>query len=118
MRSRSPAVVEDVRIGAAGLLQGVRQDRQAVEGTILVDRRCEPHDGAVPGAQPARVNPGRAEGVPEDLAYQPGHWPVATLGTCIEARLSRDISVCPGRFSSSQACSWAAAPGSAVTVRS
>src|SRR4051794_19277095 len=35
--ARLPAVVQDVGVVAAGVFEGVRQDRQAVEGTFFID---------------------------------------------------------------------------------
>jgi len=37
MRPRSPAVVEDVGAFATGILEGIRQDRKPVEGTVIVN---------------------------------------------------------------------------------
>src|SRR5262249_41611256 len=61
-----PTVAQDVRVGTTGDFQGVGQDRQAVEGTVLVDGLDQPADGAAVPRQPAGVDRwGRAERVAE-----------------------------------------------------
>jgi hypothetical protein len=50
MRSRPSTVVQDVGVGAAGVFQGVGQDRQAVKGSFLVDGYGQLRDrGGEPG---------------------------------------------------------------------
>src|SRR5262249_7365436 len=52
MWPRPAAVTEDVGVGATGLFQGVGQDRQAVEGSLVVDRLGQPGNRAVIPGQP------------------------------------------------------------------
>src|SRR5262245_47278682 len=67
VRTGAAAVVEQVAAIAAGLFEGVGEDRQAVEGALLVYRtRQRPHVGSAPG----RVERGRAERVAEDIPQQ------------------------------------------------
>jgi hypothetical protein len=53
MLTRLPTVSQDVLIRAAGILQGVGQDRQAVEGAVVVDGLGEGNDA---WSKPARIN--------------------------------------------------------------
>jgi hypothetical protein len=48
----TPAVAEDVGVSAAGVLQGVGEDRSAVEGTVVVDRLGQLGDSTVLRRQP------------------------------------------------------------------
>src|SRR5262249_18322749 len=62
-----PAMVEDVAVSAAGVFQRVGQDRHAVEGAFLVDRRGE--TGEIAGL-PGGIDDHGAEGVAEDITDQ------------------------------------------------
>ena len=64
MRPRSPAVVEDIGILAPGILEGISEDREAVEGTLGVDTFGEGNDGR---GEPGGVEGDGAEGVAEDI---------------------------------------------------
>ena len=72
MRPAAAQVAQDVGVGAAGLLQGVGQDGQAVEGPLLVDRRGEFGDRAALSRQPGGARGERPEGVADDAAEQAG----------------------------------------------
>ena len=62
---------EDVRVGAAGVFEGVGQDRQVVEGAIVVDAAGDGRDGG--------VVPGEPGGVDGDGAgSQVPRWPTST----------------------------------------
>ena len=64
MRPRSPQVVQDVVAVAPGILEGVGQDREAVEGAVLVAAFCESNDSSRP---PGGVNRDGPEGIAEDV---------------------------------------------------
>src|SRR5262245_38498400 len=66
VRSGTTAVGEYRRIGATGFLQGVCQNRQALEGPVLIDRLGQPRDSASTPGKPLRINDRRAERVAED----------------------------------------------------
>ena len=51
MEAVAPEVVQDVGVIAAGFLQGVSQDRQAVERPVFIDRSGQADDG---GREPGR----------------------------------------------------------------
>jgi hypothetical protein len=85
-------VVEHVGVVAPGVLEGVGQDRQPVEGTVGVDAFGEGEDG---GREPRRIDGHGPEGVPEDIPDKPtlcesffryrlliqlGHFPGRTRG--------------------------------------
>jgi hypothetical protein len=65
MRAWAPAVVKDFPARTPRLLQGVGQDRQLVEGPVVVDGLGEVEDG---GRSPGRVEGHGAEGVAEDVS--------------------------------------------------
>jgi hypothetical protein len=70
MRPRPTQVTEQLGVGAAGILQGVGEDGQAVEGALLVDGLREfLHQSSVQES-PGRVDDGRAEPVAEDIPRQ------------------------------------------------
>lgn len=52
-------------VRASGFFQGVGQNREAVEGTLVVDGLSEGDNGA---GQPSGISDDRAERVPEDAA--------------------------------------------------
>src|SRR5262249_22037076 len=62
-----PAVAQNIRAEAARVFEGIRQDRQSVEGPILVDGLGE---GDHVGRDPAGVDADRVEGVAEDVTDQ------------------------------------------------
>src|SRR4051794_15634189 len=64
----APAVFEDLGIGTTGFFQGVAQDRQAVEGLLVVDRPGDLRDQAAVPGEPGRVDDLGSEGIAEDLA--------------------------------------------------
>src|SRR5262245_47192542 len=68
VRPRPAAVGEAGGVGAAGLFQGVGQDRQAVEGAVVVDGLRQLWDSAVLPRQPGGVGNRRAEWVAENIA--------------------------------------------------
>src|SRR4051794_16460753 len=55
------AVAEDVRVGAAGVFEGVRENGQVLEGAVVVDVAGDGRDRAAVPAQPSRVNRDGAE---------------------------------------------------------
>ena len=63
MLARLSAVVQDVRVIAAGVFQGIGQDRQAVEVAVVVDSCCEGNDG---GSAPGRIAGRGPEGTAEN----------------------------------------------------
>lgn len=67
VRPQSAAMIEDRRIIAAGVHEGIGEDRHAVEGTVLVDAARDP-DGV--RGSPARVEGNGSEGVREEVADQ------------------------------------------------
>jgi hypothetical protein len=69
VRALPPAVAEDLLVSAPGVHQGVGQDRQAVEGSVLVDGAGEVEDI---GRAPTRVKSPSAERVAEDAAQEIG----------------------------------------------
>src|SRR5271166_5792504 len=62
-------MVEDCGIGAAGLLQSVRETAKLLEGPLLVDRLSQFPAGPTRFSQ-ARSKADRLERVPEDVAQQ------------------------------------------------
>src|SRR5438105_1908774 len=67
--ARAAAVAQDALVGAAGLLQGVGQERQPLEGPLLVKR---PRQSKDVGRAPGRVDGDGIERVAEDLAWPRG----------------------------------------------
>jgi hypothetical protein len=61
-------VGEQVGVRAAGVFEGVGQDRQVVEGAVVVDVPGDRGDGAVVPLQPRGFGGDRAERVAEDVA--------------------------------------------------
>jgi hypothetical protein len=59
MFPRLSAVIQDVLVGAAGIFEGVGQDRQAVEDAVVVDGLGKTGDR---GREPGMVECDRAEG--------------------------------------------------------
>jgi hypothetical protein len=59
---------ENVGVGTAGILQGVREDRQVIKGALGVDRLSEPEDGAVIRCKDDRVDPRGPKRVAHKLA--------------------------------------------------
>src|SRR5262249_41104735 len=57
MGTGTPAMGQDVLVPAAGILQGIGQDRQSVEGPVVVDGLGQTPDGSVIPRQPAGLNP-------------------------------------------------------------
>src|SRR5262249_4793655 len=68
MLTRLTAVAEDVGVGAAGLLQGVGQDGQAVAGSPVVDGLGQPGNRAVIPGQPRWFNRHRVKRVAEEVS--------------------------------------------------
>src|SRR5262249_38513544 len=64
MGAWTAAVVKDIPARTPSLLKGVGQDRQLVEGPVVVDGLGEVEDG---GRSPGRIEDDRAEGVAEDV---------------------------------------------------
>jgi hypothetical protein len=102
VRPRPWQVFQDVRVGAAGVFEGVGQDGYAVQGPPVVDGLGELGDGAAIPGQPGGVERGRrAGGAAEDVPQQvrlrlpllrvdvtgsrPGREPGAPVGTVDEA---------------------------------
>src|SRR5262245_44929111 len=56
VRPRPAALGEHVGVVAASVLQRVRQDRHAVEGSLLVDRSCDPRYRAIVPGPPAWID--------------------------------------------------------------
>jgi len=67
MLAAAPAVAQDVRIGAACIFEGICQNRQAVEGTFVVNGICKASDSA---GTPGGIEEDGMEGVAEDIAEQ------------------------------------------------
>src|SRR5262249_21263206 len=65
MLARLSAVVQDVGIVAAGIFEGVGEDGQAVEGSVVVDRLGQGDDVR---CSAGGVESDRAEGVAEDVS--------------------------------------------------
>jgi hypothetical protein len=61
MRPRPAAVVKDIGVVAPGLLEGVGQMRQAIEGLLVVDRMGELDHSAMVRSQPDRIEGDGAE---------------------------------------------------------
>src|SRR5207237_847960 len=61
------AVVQDVRVGAAGVFQGVRQDRKAVEGALLVDALGQRDYRPVVPCRPTGVKGYGTEGIANEI---------------------------------------------------
>jgi hypothetical protein len=68
MRPFTATVVENVLIVAPGVLQGVGKDRQAVEGTVVVDGLGDPANCAVVPGEPCRVSSEGPEWVAENTS--------------------------------------------------
>jgi hypothetical protein len=62
-------MIQDVGIGAAGVLQGVGEDGESVEGTIVIDRLGETDDGR---GKPTKINEDRPERVAEEVMNKLG----------------------------------------------
>src|SRR5262245_16121858 len=64
------AVTEDVGVGATCFLQGISQDGQAIEGSLIVNGLGKSWDGATVPRQPSRINDRRKriEEVTEQVA--------------------------------------------------
>src|SRR5262249_40602594 len=70
VRAGASQVSEEVGVGAAGVFQGVGQDRQVVVAAGVVDAPGHvPHQSVAP-AQPGRLDGDGPEGVAEQLAEQ------------------------------------------------
>jgi hypothetical protein len=67
MLARLTAVSQDIDVLAAGLFESVGQDRQAVEGTVIVNGPSEFHDGAFLPPEDGGVRRGGPEGVTENI---------------------------------------------------
>src|SRR3954453_17546304 len=67
VRAGAAAVTQQVGVGAAGLFEGVGEDRQVVEGAVVVDLPGDRGYGAVVPGQPRGIDGDRAERVAEDL---------------------------------------------------
>ena len=61
---------EDVRVGAAGLLQRVGQDRQAIEGAVVVDRLCNFRNSSIVPTEPCGNNRDIAKRVANNVSQQ------------------------------------------------
>ena len=68
MRAGAATVIENLRVGAAGFLQGIGEDRHDVVAAVVVDRLREFGNGAVVPGEPIGIDGDRAEGVAEDVA--------------------------------------------------
>src|SRR5205823_743354 len=66
------AVVEQLRLGAAGVFEGVGEDGQALEGRLVVQRAGQADDQAVVPGQPGGVDPDGPERVAGNVAEQAG----------------------------------------------
>src|SRR5262249_59140524 len=66
-RPRSAQVGEDVRVGAAGLFEGVGQERHLVEAALFVDGMGEGFDG---GGLPGGVEGSGAQGSAKQAAKE------------------------------------------------
>ena len=65
------AVLQHVRVVAAGFFQGVGENGQPVEGPLLVDGLCQVRDGAVVPGQLGRLESRRlAKRVTEEVAEE------------------------------------------------
>ena len=64
MRPGATAMSKDIGCITTGILQGVGQDREAVEGAVLVAAFCESNDSSGP---PGGVNRDGPEGIAEDV---------------------------------------------------
>ena len=60
MIPRLPAVQQHIRIRAAGFFEGIRKDRQAIEGAILVERGGDGDDGR---REPCGIGDDGTEGI-------------------------------------------------------
>jgi hypothetical protein len=69
MRAIAAAMAEDVRVVAAGVLQGIGEDGKSVEGAIVVDTTSERDNG---GSEPGGVGGDGAEGIAHDAAEETG----------------------------------------------
>lgn len=67
MRPVAAAVVQNLGVVTLSIFEGISQDRQAIEVTILVDRMRQGYDIR---RQPARINPHGAERVAEDVVEE------------------------------------------------
>src|SRR5262249_19486325 len=88
------AVGEDVGVGAAGVLEGVGQDRQVMEGPLVVDAAGDGRDGAVVPRQPGGVDSDgtereRAEQIMEDRDAPAAKALILNLPTRKDARCVR-----------------------------
>jgi hypothetical protein len=62
-------VIEQIGVRAARIIQRVGQDREPVEGAVVVDPAGEGDNGLGP---PGRIECGRAERVADDVAEEVG----------------------------------------------
>jgi hypothetical protein len=58
MDTRLATMIQDVAVGAAGVFKGIGEDRQAVEGSFLVDRLGQLGEGL---GKPGGVEPHGSE---------------------------------------------------------
>jgi hypothetical protein len=72
MGSRLAAVVEDVRIAAAGIFKGIGENGQALEGSFVVHASSQLHDHSGVARQPGWINGDRTEGVANNITQQAG----------------------------------------------
>src|SRR5262249_24915566 len=71
MLTAAAAVRQDLSVSATGVFQGIGQDRQAVEGTLVVDGLADLLYGAVvPGQNGSRRRRQRTEGIAECITKQ------------------------------------------------
>src|SRR4051812_29371463 len=69
MLTRLTAVAKHVGVSASRIFEGVSQDREAVEGTVIVNSLGQ--DNRL-GREPARAESNRAEGVGENITEGAG----------------------------------------------
>src|SRR5262245_835511 len=72
VRAGAAAVVENLRVGAAGFLQSVGKDRHDVVAAVVVDGLGQLGDGAVVPGEPSGIDGRGAEGIAEDVAKKIG----------------------------------------------
>jgi hypothetical protein len=67
MFASRPTVAEDVLILAAGFFEGIGENRQTVESTVVVDGLGHSRDRTVVPGQPGGIDGSRSEGVAYNL---------------------------------------------------
>src|SRR5437868_4933782 len=70
VRAEATAMGEQIGVGAAGVFEGVGQERQFVESAVVVDVPGDGRDGAAIPGEPMWLDRDRAEWVAEDVAEQ------------------------------------------------